>query len=92
MIQSFKHKGLEKFYRTGKTNGIQASHASKIRFQLAALDTAHEIQDINIPGYDLHPLKGKRKGIWSISVNGNWRLTFEFLNANVEILNYEDYH
>ncbi len=60
--------------------------------QLAALDTASMIDDIDIPGYKLHPLKGSRKGIWSISVNGNWRLTFEFKDSNVYILNYEDYH
>nr|WP_240914128.1 type II toxin-antitoxin system RelE/ParE family toxin [Microbulbifer sp. SH-1] len=57
-----------------------------------ALDTAVSIDDLNIPGYRLHPLKGQRKGIWSITVNGNWRLTFEFRDGNVYILNYEDYH
>jgi len=60
--------------------------------QLAALDTAQLIEDMNIPGYRLHQLKGSRKGFWSITVNGNWRLTFEFLDGNVHILNYEDYH
>ena len=60
--------------------------------QLAALDTAHSIEDMDVPGYRLHQLKGIRKGFWSISVNGNWRLTFEFLDGNVHILNYEDYH
>ena len=60
--------------------------------QLAALDTAHSIEDMDIPGYRLHQLKGSRKGFWSTTVNGNWRLTFEFLDGNVHILNYEDYH
>jgi len=60
--------------------------------QLAALDTAQVIDDMNIPGYRLHPLKGGRKRTWSISVSGNWRLTFQFENGNVYILNYEDYH
>lgn len=60
--------------------------------QLAALDTAQSIEDMDIPGYRLHQLKGSRKGFWSITVNGNWRLTFEFLDGNVHILNYEDYH
>ncbi len=60
--------------------------------QLAALDTAQVIEDVNIPGYRLHPLKGIRKGIWAISVSGNWRLTFQFENGNIHILNYEDYH
>ena len=92
MIKSFKHKGLQKFYETGKTAGIQAEHKKRLKLQLVALDTATEIEDMDIPGFKLHPLKGKRKGIWTISVSGNWRLTFEFEEGNVYILNYEDYH
>nr|CEN54985.1 putative integron gene cassette protein [uncultured bacterium] len=92
MIKSFKHKGLEQFFESGTTRGIQQSHIQKLRMQLAALDTAHVIEDLDIPGYRLHPLKGNRKGIWSITVNGNWRITFEFKEGNVFIVNYEDYH
>ena len=92
MIKSFKHKGLEKFYEKGSTKGIQSNHARKLRMQLAALDTAQSIEDMDIPGYRLHQLKGERKGYWSITVNANWRLTFEFVDGNVHILNYEDYH
>ena len=92
MIKSFKHKGLEKFYESGSTRGIQANHTKKLRMQLAALGTAHSIDDIDIPGYRLHQLTGDRKGIWTITVNANWRLTFEFEEGNVYILNYEDYH
>jgi proteic killer suppression protein len=92
MIISFKHKGLERFFRKGSPGGIQAKHKKKLRMQLAALDTAQVIDDMDIPGYRLHPLKGNRKGAWSITVNGNWQLTFEFKNGNVHILNYEDYH
>lgn len=92
MIKSFKHKGLERFFESGTTRGIQQGHAQKLRMQLAALDTAQVIEDLDIPGYRLHPLKGNRKGIWSITVNGNWRITFEFKEGNVFIVNYEDYH
>jgi len=92
MIKSFKHKGLEKFYAAGSTKGIQAKHAKKLRMQLAALDTAHQIEDLDIPGYRLHQLKGELKGLWSITVNANWRITFEFSEGNVYIVNYEDYH
>jgi len=92
MIKSFRHKGLEKFYDSGSTKGIQANHAKKLRMQLAALDTAQSIDDMDVPGYRLHQLTGGRKGIWSITVNANWRLTFEFEAGNVYILNYEDYH
>ncbi len=56
------------------------------------IHTALDINDLDIPGYQLHPLKGNRKGIWSISVNGNWRLTFEFADGNAYVLDYEDYH
>ncbi len=92
MVVSFKHKGLERFYKKGALGGIQAKHKKKLRMQLTALDTAQAIEDMDIPGYRLHPLKGIRKGIWAIDVSGNWRLTFEFTNGNVYILNYEDYH
>jgi proteic killer suppression protein len=92
MLKSFKHKGLEKYYDSGSTKGIQADHAKKLRMQLAALDTAQSIEDMDIPGYRLHQLTGDRKGIWTITVNANWRLTFEFEAGNVYILNYEDYH
>lgn len=92
MIKSFKHKGLEKFYKTGKTTGIQPAHKNKLRIRLTALDTATEIQDMNLPGFRLHPLKGKLEGLWAIDVSGNWRITFEFKNGDVFVINYEDYH
>jgi len=92
MIKSFKHKGLERFYESGITKGIQAYHVKKLRMQLAALDTANSIDDMDIPGYRQHPLTGSRKGTRSITVNANWRLTFEFTEGNVYILNYEDCH
>jgi toxin HigB-1 len=92
MIKSFKHKGLEKYYESGTTKGIQSIHVKRLRMQLAVLGTALTIEDIDIPGYRLHALKGDRQSIWSISVSGNWRLTFEFNDGNVHILNYEDYH
>ena len=92
MIKPFKHKGLEKFYESGSTRGIQSNHTKKLRMQLAALESAHSIDDMDIPGYRLHQLTGDRKGIWTITVNANWRLTFEFEDGNVYILIYEDYH
>jgi proteic killer suppression protein len=92
MIKSIRHKGLAKLYATGNTASVQPAHAKRLRYQLAALDTAQIIDDLDIPGFRLHPLKGKLKGRWSISVNGNWRLTFEFTDGNVYVLDYEDYH
>ena len=92
MIESFKHKGIEIFFTTGVTKGIQASHATKLRLQLAMLDVAEVISDMDKPGWQLHELKGNRKNTWSISVSGNWRLTFQFEKGDAYIVNYEDYH
>ena len=92
MIKTFKHKGLKLFFEEGNCSGIQSKHKEKLRMQLAALNTAENIDDMNLPGYRLHKLKGKKKDVWSITVNGNWRLTFEFDKGDVYILNYEDYH
>ncbi len=88
MIQSFRHKGLQRFFEPG----IRAQHATRLRFQLAALDTARSIEDMRIPGYRLHRLKGAAKGRWSIRVSGNWRLTFEFDGRDAHAVDYEDYH
>ena len=92
MITSFRHKGLRKYFETGSLAGIQPAHTSRLKMQLAALDTAQTIEDMNIPGFRLHPLKGSERGRWSIWVNGNWRVTFEFENGNAFVLDYEDYH
>jgi len=92
MIKSFKHKGLRRFYEAGSTAGIQSAHKKRLRLQLVALDTAAQIEDMDIPGFRLHPLKGKRKGQWPISVSGNWRITFAFRDGNAYVVNYEDYH
>ena len=92
MIVSFRHKGLHKYFESGSRAGIQPAHAARLKMQLAALDTAQTIGDMGIPGFRLHALKGNEKGRWSIWVNGNWRVTFEFENGNAFILDYEDYH
>jgi proteic killer suppression protein len=92
VIKSFKHKGLRTLFESGKASGVQPSHARRLRIQLAALDTAQEIADMDLPGYRLHSLKGGNVGRWSITVNGNWRLTFEFRDGNAYVLDYEDYH
>jgi proteic killer suppression protein len=92
MIASFRHKGLRKYFESGSVAGIQPTHARRLQMQLAALDTAETIDDLDIPGFRLQPLKGSDKGRWSIWVNGNWRLTFEFENGNVFVLDYGDYH
>jgi proteic killer suppression protein len=92
MIKSFKHKGLQKFFETGSTAGIQPAHKKKLRMHLIALDTATQIQDMDLPGFRLHQLKGKMDGLWTIDVSENWRVTFEFNDGDVFIINYKDYH
>ncbi|MBT1537708.1 type II toxin-antitoxin system RelE/ParE family toxin [Ralstonia solanacearum] len=92
MIKSFAHKGLEKFFTTGSKAGIRAEHASKLKRQLARLEVASKPQDMNVPGWRLHPLSGELADHWSVWVNGNWRLTFRFDGEDAEIVNYQDYH
>jgi proteic killer suppression protein len=92
MIQSFRHKGLRKFFESGSAAGIQPHHAKRLRMLLAALDTSRSIEDMNIAGFRLHPLKGSERDRWSVWVNGNWRLTFEFRDGHAYVLDYEDYH
>ncbi|MDQ3535997.1 MAG: type II toxin-antitoxin system RelE/ParE family toxin [Bacteroidota bacterium] len=94
MIASFKHKELEKFFLKGDGSKLQPNHLKKIRRILSVLNTAYIINDINIPAFDLHSLKGASKGIWSVSVNGNYRIPFSFNEAKVEVLDvdYLDYH
>ncbi len=92
MIKSFKHKGLEKFFTSGSKAEIQSKHAPKLELQLQLLHVAITIDDMNIPGWKLHPLNGERNGLWAISVNRNWRIVFKFENGHAFIVNYEDYH
>ncbi|HKB82088.1 MAG TPA: type II toxin-antitoxin system RelE/ParE family toxin [Burkholderiales bacterium] len=92
MIQSFRHKGLSKFFESGSTAAIQPHHAGRLRMLLAALNTAQSIEDMNIPGFRLHAPKGAERGRWSVWVNGHWRLTFEFKDGHALVLHYEDYH
>ncbi len=92
MIKSFIHKGLKRFYLTGNTSGIQSNHETKLRLILTNLDQSVIPKDMKLPGLDLHELTGNKKGIWSVKVNGNWRVTFRFIDNEPEIVNYEDYH
>ena len=92
MIQSFKHKGLELFFKTGRTSGIQSKHAKRLQLILGRLHASVSPKDMDLPGLFLHSLSGKRSNIWSVKVSGNWRVTFRFNDTHAEIVNYEDYH
>lgn len=92
MIKTFRHKGLEAFFRTGSKAGIQPHHAAKLRVMLGTLDQARQPEDMNAPAWRLHPLKDDLAGHWSVWVNGNWRLTFRFDGNDAELVDYQDYH
>jgi proteic killer suppression protein len=92
MIKSFRHKGLKQFAERGSNAGIQPKHAPRLKRLLTALDVAIRPEDMNAPGYDLHPLKGNLAGHWSVSVSGNWRLTFSFEGEDAVLVDYQDYH
>ena len=92
MIKSFRHKGLQRYFEAGSKAGIQSDQAGRLRMRLAALDTATCIEDMDLPGFRLHPLKGDRKGLWAIDVNRNWRIVFAFEDGNAFVVDYEDYH
>lgn len=92
MIKRFAHKGLERFFKTGSTRGIQAKHADRLRRQLAKLNTASGPDDLDVPGWNLHPLHGDLANHWSVKVSGNWRMTFRFVGEDAELVNYQDYH
>ncbi|MDT8321655.1 MAG: type II toxin-antitoxin system RelE/ParE family toxin [Xanthomonadales bacterium] len=85
-------QGPGDFYATGSVAGIQSEHAKRLRMLLAALDTATNLQDMDVPGFRLHRLKGKDAGRWSVRVSGNWRPTFEFSHGQAQFVDYEDYH
>lgn len=92
MIKGFAHDGLEGLYRTGTTKGVQQDHVKKLRRILTTLDEASKPSDMGLPGYNLHPLEPKKDGIWSVKVNGNWRVTFRFEDDDVVLVDYRDYH
>ncbi|MGH8674271.1 MAG: type II toxin-antitoxin system RelE/ParE family toxin [Burkholderiales bacterium] len=92
MIKSFRHKGLERLFETGSKAGIQATHAPRLRLQLAKLDAATVPQDMNLPGWHFHKLEGKLGGHFAVTVNKNWRMTFAFDGEEVILVDYQDYH
>jgi proteic killer suppression protein len=92
VIKTFRHKGLERFFREGSKAGIQPQHANRLRLQLARLDAADGPGDMNLPGWKWHSLKGALAGHWAVSVSGNWRMTFTFEGEDAVLVDYRDYH
>lgn len=92
MIKSFKHKGLELFFVTGKKSGILPSHSERLGRQLFRLNESRRWEEMNIPGWKLHVLSGKFANHYSITVSGNWRVTFKFEGEDAILVDYQDYH
>jgi len=92
VIKSFRHKGLKRLFETGERRGVAPELANRLRRQLDVLNRARTTADMNLPGYRLHRLKGNRAGTWSVTVSGNWRVTFTFEGEDAFDVDFEDYH
>jgi proteic killer suppression protein len=92
VIAGFRHKGLERLYREGSKKGVQAAHVPELLRILSLLDVAQGPDDLTIPDFRTHQLTGDLAGHWSIWVNGNWRITFRFIDNDVELVDYQDCH
>ena len=92
MIKQFLHRGVQRYFETGSKAGILPHHASRLSRQLTRLDEAKNPDDMNVPGWGLHPLQGKPLGRYAITVNGNWRITFKFEGEDAVLVDYLDYH
>ena len=92
MIASFKHRGLKALYDGRAARRVAPEHVQKLRDVLAVLDRSRRPQDVDIPGFRLHPLKGELKGHYAVAVSGNWRVTFRFEEGGVVDVDYLDYH
>jgi proteic killer suppression protein len=92
VIKSFRHAGIEKFFRTGSKAGIQPAHANRLSLQLGLLHLSVRPEDMDFPGWQLHPLAGELRGHWSVKVNANWRLTFRFDGEDAILVDYQHYH
>ena len=92
MIRSFRHKGLERFFTSGDRRKIDAKQAGRILRILDRLDASARPEDLGLPGFDFHALRGDRKGTYAVSVSGNWRITFRHEAGDATDVNLEDYH
>ena len=92
MITSFKHRGLKALYDGRTARRIAPEHLQRVRDILAVLDRSRASDDMNIPGFRLHPLKGKLKNNWAVWVSRNWRVTFRFEAGHAKDVDYLDYH
>jgi proteic killer suppression protein len=92
VIQSFRHRGLKRLYEEDNPRGVLAEHVPKLRNILARLDAATSQEDLNLPGFRLHALRGEYRGYWAVTVRANRRVIFRINVGNVIDVDYLDYH
>jgi proteic killer suppression protein len=92
MIRSIRHKGLNRLHDEDDPRGVMAEHVVKLRDVLARLDAARTVSDMDVPGFRLHPLKGRERGFWAVTVRANWRVIFRFAGPDAFDVDYVDYH
>jgi proteic killer suppression protein len=92
MIRSFKHRGLKRLFERDDRSGIRPDLVDTVQEILTVLDDATTPQELNLPGYRLHPLKADLKGFWSVTVRANWRIIFRFEGTDAFDVELIDYH
>jgi toxin HigB-1 len=92
MLKLIRHRGLKRFYESDDRRGLNAEHVEKIATILAQLDRATKPDDMGLPGFKLHPLKGELNGFWSVTIRANWRIVFRFEGRDVTDVNLIDDH
>jgi len=92
MIERFRHKGLKLLFEEGDPTGVNPQHVEKIENTLGLLDVAQDIEDMNVPTFRLHALKGDLKGFWAVTVRANWWIIFRFADGRASDVDLIDYH
>jgi toxin HigB-1 len=91
VIRSFRHRGLKRLWE-GDPSRVSAALRDRLENVLSVLDAAANPRDLDLPGYRLHPLKGELAGVWSVTISGNWRVTFRIENGNAFDVDLTHYH
>jgi proteic killer suppression protein len=92
MIRSFRHRELKRLFEDGDRTRLNPAFVSKIERILLRLDAATVVDDVDAPGFGLHPLRGNLKGWWAVTVNRNWRIIFRFDGEHAIDMDLVDYH
>ncbi len=92
MIKSFRHRGLKRLFERGDGRTLPPDMIERIELLLSVINTANEIEEMDLPSFRLHRLSGDRKGQWAVTVRANWRITFRFANGQIDDVDFIDYH